>query len=96
MSLEKTAQPELAATSGNPSPNTMEGVAKQDIKDTCDVDEKSPHGAGDADVFIDPALNKRVLRRLDYRFAPLFCALYFMYVFPQPSELRGKNRRQDD
>jgi hypothetical protein len=36
----------------------------------------------DTEVFIDPTLNKRVLRRLDYRFAPLFCALYFMYVFP--------------
>jgi MFS transporter, ACS family, DAL5 transporter family protein len=30
------------------------------------------------DVYVDPVLEKKVLRRLDKRFAPLFCALYFM------------------
>lgn len=30
-----------------------------------------------SEILIDPALEKKVLRRLDKRFAPLFCALYF-------------------
>ncbi|KAH7010185.1 high-affinity nicotinic acid transporter [Ilyonectria destructans] len=37
------------------------------------IAEESP-----SDIYVDPIIEKRVLRRLDYRFAPLFCALYFM------------------
>ncbi|KAH7323075.1 high-affinity nicotinic acid transporter [Stachybotrys elegans] len=33
---------------------------------------------GSSSVYIDPALERQVLVRLDKRFAPLFCALYFM------------------
>ncbi|EMD87165.1 hypothetical protein COCC4DRAFT_209355 [Bipolaris maydis ATCC 48331] len=32
------------------------------------------HGA---EIHVDPVIEKKVLRRLDKRFAPLFCALYF-------------------
>ncbi|KAH7360251.1 hypothetical protein BKA65DRAFT_546976 [Rhexocercosporidium sp. MPI-PUGE-AT-0058] len=30
------------------------------------------------EVYIDPVLHKRILRKLDTRLAPLFCALYFL------------------
>jgi len=31
-----------------------------------------------SEVYIDPVLQKRILRKLDTRLAPLFCALYFL------------------
>lgn len=46
------------------------------ITDTAqDQDDKHE---GTSEVYVDPMMEKRVLRRLDFRFAPLFCALYFM------------------
>lgn len=33
---------------------------------------------GIPDVYLDPVLQKRILRKLDTRLAPLFCALYFL------------------
>lgn len=31
-----------------------------------------------SEVYVDPILQKRILRKLDTRLAPLFCALYFL------------------
>lgn len=55
------------------------GIDRTNSKTVTEVDnDEASTGVGDAsEVLIDPILEKRVLRRLDKRFAPLFCALYF-------------------
>ncbi|EEY14609.1 high-affinity nicotinic acid transporter [Verticillium alfalfae VaMs.102] len=62
-----------------PSENTNLEVTKSALM-TIDDHEKGGSICEEPsnEIYVDPLLEKRVLRRLDYRFAPLFCALYFM------------------
>jgi hypothetical protein len=45
-------------------------------------EERSTGEGNTSEILIDPKIEKQVLRRLDKRFAPLFCALYFFGKFP--------------
>jgi MFS family permease len=44
-----------------------------------DIDNKSLKAVdNDADVYVDPVIEKRILRKLDYHLAPIFMSLYFL------------------
>lgn len=47
-----------------------------------EANEKGSTGNGtENEIYVDPVIEKKVLRRLDKRFAPLFCALYFFGAY---------------
>ncbi|KAM5343320.1 hypothetical protein ACJ41O_014286 [Fusarium nematophilum] len=58
------------------TPGTDLEMTKSEL--VSDVNEKGSTLEGySSEIYVDPVIEKRVLRRLDKRFAPLFCALYF-------------------
>jgi hypothetical protein len=69
MAVEKSPEPA--------SQQAGDDLGKSPINMTNEDGEKGSAVEG-YDVYVDPVLEKKVLRRLDKRFAPLFCALYFM------------------
>ncbi|KAH7359864.1 high-affinity nicotinic acid transporter [Pyrenochaeta sp. MPI-SDFR-AT-0127] len=61
----------------NPQDTTGIGRSKSEIIVDVSNEERSTGEGNSSDIFVDPVIEKKVLRRLDKRFAPLFCALYF-------------------
>lgn len=55
-------------------------------------EEKSTGEGNTSEIFVDPTIEKKVLRRLDKRFAPLFCALYFFGEPAKPCRRRSSER----
>lgn len=74
MAVEQTIDdPPMKPTTGNGELDpTKYNLVTEEANEKGSIQDG--HGA---EIHVDPVIEKKVLRRLDKRFAPLFCALYF-------------------
>ncbi|KAI1365458.1 high-affinity nicotinic acid transporter [Xylaria arbuscula] len=59
-------------------PSTQKPSVPEDLNEITEKDYKQIGEVGSSEIYIDPVIHKRVLRKLDIRLGPLFCILYFL------------------
>lgn len=63
----------------HPGTHVMGTIDKPDKNDIATFDRESLQVANnDAEIFVDPVIEKKILRKLDLHLAPIFMSLYFL------------------